>query len=266
MAFGTVDNDSVKIKLFGNADGGTDIVGAVRVEMRLDPAFQDRQQRLAFHIKFRRIGVLILLGFFQIFLITFGLQQLFPDDGRNGHTGYGCFLFAVINLFGIFPQREFHGRGRGKNHLIHIAAGRVHDANLPCNGIGAARPDGNGGDTVFQSFAEGAVSGIYGIDRANLRGAGVGHLVGIVPLKVQAAFPDTNVAVRIDKAGSDQAAGGIKQLRVSAVVASLPYFGNQTVLHHDITFFNDSAMIAGIELCVDDNHALASFLQRKEPA
>ena len=40
VAFGTVDDDCIKIKFFGDTNGGADIIGTVGMEMRFDFAFQ----------------------------------------------------------------------------------------------------------------------------------------------------------------------------------------------------------------------------------
>ena len=75
--------------------------------------------------------------------------------------------------------------------------------HLTGNGIGTAGTYGNGGNTVFQSLLKGTVQRVNSINGSNLRGGGVGHFIGIIPLKIQTTFPNADMAMRIDKARSD---------------------------------------------------------------
>lgn len=76
MALGTVDQQIVKVKLLGQPDGGKQSSAPMGVDMRLDLAAQQGQQRFALGVVLRLVAFVVRRRLFQRLLIFLRLRKL----------------------------------------------------------------------------------------------------------------------------------------------------------------------------------------------
>ena len=111
-----------------------------------------------------------------------------------------------------FTECKFHGNRRFDDHIIDEPAVGFHCNELPADGIGAPRAGDNARHARAHGLFKTIIEGIDRIERAQLRGAGIGLLVNIIAFKAERILADANVRVRIDKSWQKPGASRVDHL------------------------------------------------------
>ncbi len=85
MPLCAVDDHIAKPKFVCNPDRSKDVIGAVGMDMCLDPMVKQRQQRFTFGVVLRLIQFIVLCCFRKLLGIFLRLGELFPDQRGNRH-------------------------------------------------------------------------------------------------------------------------------------------------------------------------------------
>ena len=207
-----MDNHGFQAELPGNPQRGKNIVRAVRMEVRLRFAPQQRQQRL-------QLDIVVRLVLLRLFFRALHPQQVFPcfvkllaDERRGRHAGNRRFILVVIDRLGVLTQRKLDRERRFEHHIVDAPAGRLEQRDLPADRVGAAWADRDRCHPRLDSFAEATVQWVYPINRAQVRRNGVGILVPVRALKAQPVFIQTEVGMNVDQTGCHHAAAPVNHL------------------------------------------------------
>ena len=255
MALSAVDDDALQAELFGDAHPGGNVVGPVGVDVDGQLPPHHGQQRLQLGVKLGALLVLVLLRPVQLLAVLQGLGQILPDDGRRGHTGDGGLVPLVIHALGVLSQGHLHGRRGLDDHLVHPPSGGLDGGELAAHRVGGAGAGEHRGHAPLPCLLKAAVLGIDGVDGPQVRGAGVGGLVAVVPLKTHCVPEHPQVAVGVDKAGQHMVPPGVHRLPLPLCGAVLhgPHPGDLPPGHGNKAPGNGLS-VHGVDDTVDDKH------------
>lgn len=123
-------------------------------------------------------------------------------------------------------------------------------------GVRAARTGQHAGNARLSRLFKASVESVDGIERPEVRGDGISHLVAVLALKGQRILGDADMGMGIDKSGIERRAFGIISLTLRAVfhIAQRDYF----FIKLDISVF-DSTVRYRMYNGVFDNHKIAPF-------
>ena len=205
------------IQLFGDPDGGHDIICPVAVGLDGDLAADHQFQCLQLQVKGRHF-CRVTLGAVLFIRILLGPVQRLPNQGGGGHTGHRLTIGTAKGVFGVLAEGHLHGQRRFQHHLFHGVAPGLHSDELSGNGVGAARASSHCRYTAPDRHAVLRVQRINAINRPDLGRDRVGGLVAVG--KADGRLIDTDMAVGINEAGQYIAAPGVQYLGISRVQAT----------------------------------------------
>ncbi len=233
MTVRRMDHHIIEPEFPADPHRGENIVGAVRVEMHLHFPFQYRDQGFAFDVVFGRVHVRVFPGKLQILLIPLRLEKLLADQRGGGHARCGRLALAVVDGFGVLAQRHFHGERSLHDHFVDTGAGRFHRRHLPADRVRAPGPRHHRRHAGRAGFPEAAVQRVHRVDRAELRGHGVGVLVAVVALEREGILPHPEMGVRVDKPGVDIRPFDVDDLLPAPLGGRLAHLNNFSFFHPD---------------------------------
>ena len=230
---------NIHVKFLGNTQSSKNIICPMRMGLQRDLLTNYRQQRFQFHIEgtlLRRItfGRLHISGIFLCF------EELFPKQTGNRHTGHGCFLAVLtVAALRIFAKGDLHGRRKLDDHVINAVPIQLHGDEGAAQYVGRAGAGHSGGHAARNGFGKGLVAGIDSVNSTQLWGHGTGILVYVIALPAHTFLFHADMAMRVHKAGRDQAACRVQYRGISRCVYLFANSGDSTIvadqhiaLHH----------------------------------
>ena len=140
----------------------------------------------------------------------------------------------MLGGFGVFAQRALHGGVAQNEHLIgHRALELGHRAHAADHAV-AAGAHQHAGHARFGRALHRPVKGIHAVQHFQLGGQCVGIIAAVVADGAHALFADEQVAVRVDQAGGDVAAGGIQHLFPLFRGQGRGHFGDLAAAHANV--------------------------------
>ena len=141
---------NVQIELTGNAQGGQNVVRAVRVGLERNLLANDGQQSLQLHIKRAGLGG-VFFRRIDFSSIALRLEELFAQERRDRHAGDG-FLMAVLTIaaLGVLAESNLHGDGILDNHIVDAVAIEFEGNERAAEDIRRAGAGGRGGHHRLQ--------------------------------------------------------------------------------------------------------------------
>ena len=146
--------------------------------------------------------------------IGLGLGQPFAQDTRVPHSRRRRALLFAVDTLRVFAQRHLHSGGEANEHVVDRTSTRLHNRGLTSHQIARPGTGVDGGDAGLSQVLEGLVFGVNGIDGAEVRHDGIGHLVAIGMIPSHAIGKHAGMAMGVDHARNDVLAGDIKNVRI----------------------------------------------------
>ena len=219
------------IELFGNADGGKDIVGLVCMGFQGNGVVQHRQQGFQLLVISGHFGHIAVGGSLAGTVIPGGSQR--PAQERSsGHAGRIAFIF--IAALGVFAKGAFHGNGFLDDHVVHTLAHRLDGGKGTAQHISAARPGAHAGNSCFPCMGKGGIARVDAVNGAQLRGPDVIHLVVVVAFVPDAITIQADMGVRIHKTGENIQPGSIQHGDIGGHVQFMPHGNNAAVFQQQV--------------------------------
>ena len=255
MALGAVLQSHFDSKLFGNADGGTDIVGPVGMGLQGDLALKDRDQSFHLHIILGLLGNVIAGGLLPGKIIPGG-EQHFTQLGGGGHPG--GITFILVATLGVFTKGTFHGHRVPDHHVIHAVAIGLDGKEGAAQHIGAAWAGAHGGNTANKGLANAKLLRIEAVNAAELGGDNVVHLVVVSSLVAHAVVVQSQMAVGVNKAGIDTQSDDVYDFLTSLGGEVRGDFRDPSVFQPQVSLIGFS-VYAIVHHAVFNQHTHASF-------
>jgi hypothetical protein len=203
-----VDHQPVA-ELVGQAHGGGDVVGPVAVLPPGDLPAQDHAERLPAQVALHRLVV----GVLMLGQVVGRLDEGVADHRRGPQPRGGELLAIAEDALGVLPERRLHAAGRAEHHLVHRLAGAADRHRLAADRVAGPRVDVHRQHPAGDRVLEAEVGRVDGVQRADVRGDRVGHLVGVLAGPALALLVHPEVHVRVDQPGQHHLAGGVHALR-----------------------------------------------------
>ena len=222
MPLGRMLERQANAEFVGDADGGEDIIRAVRVRLERDLPTQDGDERLKLHIECGLPEHIVPGGLFFL-QIQPRLHQRLAQDRRRRHPRRVA--LGGVAALRVLAERAFHRGFLFDDHVVDARSGRLDGGKGAAEHVRAARAGAYAGDAGAARVDEALVHRVHAVDGAQLRAADVVALVDIHARLAVAVEAD--VAVRVHKAGIDLQPRRVDRLlrvQVGADLQELPVF------------------------------------------
>ena len=254
LAVRTVVQRELQAKLARDAHGRQDIIRAVGVALERDLAVDHGQHGLELHVERRILARRLVVA------VAERAQQQLAQQGGDRHARHGALALVVaVAALGILAKGALHRGGRAQNHPVDALSCQLYDGERAADDVCAAGSGAGRRHAAAQGQPEGLVLRIDGVDGAQLRRQRLDDLIIIHALPAHALVVEADMAVGIDKAGGDDASGGVDDRCALGGGEACSDLFDLAVLDQDVTTFQIGTC-HGLDMTVLNKNYHVNFL------